>query len=73
VKCGTHNTYPLVRRAYDTLEELADVIGRNRVTAFRKLAYCEFTQRDKEKVAHDLINRGLETDVKETIEKYFGG
>lgn len=68
-----HNSFPLLRCVYSNLDELAEVINRNRITVFRKLAYNEFTQRDKELIAKDLIDRGIEEDVKDTIQKYFGG
>lgn len=73
MKPGVHDTYPLIRRAYDTLEELAEVINRNRITVFRRLSDKTFTQREKELIAKDLISRGIETNISETIEKYFGG
>lgn len=69
---GIYQTYPLLRRQYDSLDDLGAVINRSRLTIFRRLN-GEFTQREKELIAKDLINRGVENDIKETIKKYFGG
>lgn len=73
MKTQSHNTLPELRRAYDSLDDLGRVINRTRVTVFRKLLNESFTQREKELISNDLISRGIETGVKETIEKYFGG
>lgn len=69
---GIYQTYPLLRRQYDSLDDLGAVINRSRLTIFRRLN-GEFTQREKELIAKDLISRGVENDIKETIKKYFGG
>lgn len=66
-----YDTLPLIRQVYDTLDEIAEVINRSRVTVFRKLSNDSFTQREKELIVKDLIAREIETDVKEAIEKYF--
>lgn len=73
MKVQAHNTFPELRRRYDSLDDLGRVINRTRVTVFRKLLNESFTQREKELISNDLISRGIETGVKETIEKYFGG
>lgn len=73
LRAGTHDTFPLLRRTYESADEIGKIINRNRITVFRKLAYNEFTQRDKELIAKDLIDRGIEEDVKDIIQKYFGG
>lgn len=72
MRARTHNTLPLLRQSYDRIDDLADIINRTRVTVFHKLANETFTQREKELIARDLINRGIETEIKETIKKYFG-
>lgn len=68
-----HNSFPLLRCVYSNLDELAEVINRNRITVFRKLAYNEFTQRDKELIAKDLIRRGKAEDKEQAIQTFFGG
>ena len=68
-----HNSFPLLRCVYSNLDELAEVINRNRITVFRKLAYNEFTQRDKELIAKDLIQRGKAEDKEQAIQTFFGG
>lgn len=73
MRSAKYSNYPLLRRTYANLEELAQVINRNRITVFRKLAYDEFTKRDKELIAQDLRKRGEEGNTQELIIKYFGG
>ena len=73
MRAGTYDTFPLLRRSYASADALGKIINRSRVTVIRKLAYNEFTQKEKELIAKDLIDRGLEEDVKDIIQKYFGG
>lgn len=73
MKTGTYDTFPLLRRRYNSAEELGEIINRSRVSVLNKLREGAFTQKEKELVAKNLIARGIESDIKETIQKYFGG
>ena len=68
-----HYSFPLLRCVYSNLDELAEVINRSRVTVFRKLAYDEFTDKDKDLIAKDLIRRGKAEDKDQAIQTFFGG
>lgn len=73
MRAGTYDTFPLLRRRYNSAEEIGSIINRSRVAVLSKLREGAFTQKEKELIAKNLIDRGIESDTKETIQKYFGG
>lgn len=68
MKQGKCSTFPVLRRAYGSLDELAAVICKNRVTACRKLQNGNFTNKEKEAIAEDLVKRGAATNRNQAIE-----
>lgn len=73
MRVGMYSTFPQLRQVYNSAEELGEIINRSRVSVLNKLREGAFTQKEKELVAKNLIARGIESDIKETIQKYFGG
>lgn len=73
MRAGTYDTFPLLRRSYESADQIGKIINRSRVAVLGKLREGAFTQKEKELIAKDLIDRGLEEDVKDIIQKYFGG
>ena len=73
MRVGMYSTFPQLRQVYNSAEELGEIINRSRVSVLNKLREGAFTQKEKELVVKNLIARGIESDIKETIQKYFGG
>ena len=74
MKTGRFDTFPRLRRSYDTAEALGGIINKGRRSVLRKLKGDQrFTPTEQGLIIDDLIRRGLETDKEpETFEKYFG-
>lgn len=67
MKQGTFNTFPQLRRSYQSVKELGEVINRGRTTTIKKLNEGRFTTQEKKLIAADLVKKNRAENIAEAL------
>lgn len=67
MKQGTFNTFPQLRRSYQSVKELGEVINRGRTTTIKKLNEGCFTTQEKKLIAADLVKKNMAENIAEAL------